>query len=143
MRRFVFFLSLALVFGGSVFADNIRSSQSDARKVILTGTVYDINHAVIVSSEVVAQSEMKQFRAITNSEGIYKFELPFASYSIEANAAGFCPRRVDLFRPRKSLMQRPLDFVLEVKDNDRPCRQKTMIRKEPPKKPEPYRSIAE
>jgi len=90
-----------------------------------------------------AQSEMKQFRAITNSEGIYKFELPFASYSIEANAAGFCPRRVDLFRPRKSLMQRPLDFVLEVKDNDRPCRQKTMIRKEPPKKPEPYRSIAE
>ena len=142
MRRCLIFLSLALVFGGSVLTDSVLSSQSEAKKVILTGTVYDMNHAVIVSSEVVAQSEMKQYRAMTNDEGVYKFELPLDSYSIEANAAGFCPRRVDLFRPRKSLMQRPLDFVLEVKDNDQPCKQAT-IEKETERRSELFVRIAE
>jgi hypothetical protein len=30
----------------------------------------------------------------------------------------------------RDLMQRRLDFVLQVKDNDQPCKQKTMIEKE-------------
>ena len=142
VRRFALFLSLALAFGGSFFAGSARSSQSEAKRVILTGTVYDTNHAAIASSEVVALSESNLYRTTTNDDGAFKFELPLAGYRIEANAPGFCPRRIDLFRPRKSSMQRPLDFVLEVKDNDRPCKQKTML-KPPEKKPEPFRRIAE
>ena len=142
VRRFALFLSLALVFGGSFFAGSVRSSQSEGKRVILTGTVYDTNHAAIFSSEVVALGERNLYRTTTNEEGAFRFELPLAGYRIEANAPGFCPRRIDLFRPRKSLMQRPLDFVLEVKDNDRPCKQKTML-KPPKKKPEPFRRIAE
>jgi len=143
MTRFLLFLSFALVLGSAVFADRVRSSESEARKVILTGKVYDTNHAVIIFSEVVAQSETRVYKTMTSEEG-YKFELPPARYSIEANAAGFCPRHVDLFRVVNSARQRPLDFVLEVKDNDRPCKQKTRLRKEPlERRPEDFRRIAE
>ena len=133
--------------------------------MVLTGTVYDTNHAVIVSSEIVARSSGgKEYQATTNTEGGYQIDLPQDVYRIDANAPGFCPKRVEMFRVRKSslvverlsiltmpVLQRPLDFVLEVPPSEtpgllgyRPCKQETMIKKEPPTRhPELFRSIAE
>jgi hypothetical protein len=165
MRRFVFFVSSTLVLTCTLFAQSTSSSQSVAKKVLLTGTVYDVNGAVIISSQVVARSSRgEEFQTTTNTEGIYQLELPPDVYKIEANAPGFCPKKVEMFRVRKSsqvverlsartmpVLQKQLDFVLEVSPSDtpwltgeRPCKQKTMIKKEPKiRKPELFRSIAE
>jgi hypothetical protein len=132
MKRLVF-ISFALILAGAVLTNPGRSSQASARRVLLTGTVYDVNHAVIIWSEVTAQNaEGKNFWAVTNDEGVYKIELPLDEYRIEANAPGFCPKRIDLMRTRKSPAQKPLDFVLEMTQSDRPCAQKTIIRKPSP-----------
>jgi len=142
MKRFLLFVWLALILAGAVLGT--PSGASQGKNLILIGTVYDPNHAVIANSEVVAQNfEGIEYSAVTNDEGVYKFELPFATYKIEANASGFCPRRVDVLRVHNSPTQK-LDFVLEIKQGDRPCRQKTMIKNErPTRKPELFRSIAE
>lgn len=142
-------LLIALILAGSVLANTTSTFQAKVTKGVLTGTVYDRNHAVIMNSEVVARSpEEKEYWATTNSEGVYKFELPLATYRIEANAPGFCPRRVEQFKMRNS---RPglLDFVLEEKPamglleldgsgnvirelgrRGRQCPQQTMIKRE-------------
>jgi hypothetical protein len=166
MKNFPLFLSLVLILTCAAFGQTSSSSETGGGPgVLLTGTVYDTNHAVIVSSEILARgSGGKEYRATTNTEGIYKIELPLDVYRIEANAPGFCPKRVEMFRVRKSslvverlstlimpVVQRPLDFVLEVPPGDtpgllgyRPCKQETMIKKEPPTRhAELFRSIAE
>ena len=163
MKNFPRFLSLVLILTCAAFGQTSSSSQTGGPGVLLTGTVYDTNHAVIVSSEIVARSSGgKEYQAKTNTEGVYKIQLPEDVYKIEANAAGFCPKRVDLFRVRKSslvverlstppVLQGPLDFVLEVPPNDtpgllgyRPCKQESMIKKEPPtRRQELFRSIAD
>jgi type 1 fimbria pilin len=142
MKLLLLVLSLALILAGAVLSTTSGASQG--KKLILTGTVYDPNHAVVFNSEVVAQNfEGKEYSTLTNDEGVYKFEIPFATYKIEANASGFCPNRVEVLRVRNSRTQR-LDFVLEIRQGDRPCAQKTMIKKEQPiRKPELFRSIAE
>ena len=149
MKRLLVLL-FALILAGAGFADTRRSSPAKPLKPILAGTVYDTNHAAIAFGEVVAQSlEGKEYWATTNDEGVYKFELPSGTYRIEANAPGFCPKRVELFKIRNS-RPGPLDFVLEVtksavldiEGRGRPCPQKTMIRKEQPRKQD-RKSIAE
>ncbi|MDX6445021.1 MAG: hypothetical protein QOH71_2095 [Blastocatellia bacterium] len=138
-------ISFGLILAGAGLANPGRSSQASARRVLLTGTVYDVNHAVIVWSEVTAQNaEGKNFWAVTNDEGVYKIELPLDEYRIEANALAFCPKRIDLVRMLKSPAQKPLDFVLEMTQSDRPCAQKTMIEKASPgSKQGPPKNIAE
>jgi len=145
MKRFLLFILFALILAGSVIGRNGSSSRAIGAKLTLTGIVYDSNHAVIAGSQVVAQDfEGKEYSALTNDEGAYKLELPFGTYKIEANASGFCPKRVDVLRVYRSLTVKPLDFVLQFNDGDRPCPQKTMIKKEPNvRKPEIFRSIAE
>lgn len=142
MKRFLIFLSFALILAGAVPGKTSGAFQD--RKLILTGTVYDTNHAVVAYSQVVAQSlEGKEYWTTANDAGVYKFEIPLARYKIEANAPGFCPRRVGLFGLSNSGTQRPIDLVLEVR-SDQPCAQKTMIKREhPTRKPELFRSIAE
>jgi hypothetical protein len=164
MKNFPVFLSLVLILTCAAFGQTSSSSQTSGTAV-LTGTVYDTNHAVIVSSEIVARSSGgEEYQARTNTEGVYKIELPLDVYRIEANAPGFCPKRVEMYRVRKSsrlverlstrtmpVLQRPLDFVLEVPPSDtagllgyRPCKQESMIKKEPPTRhAELFRSIAE
>lgn len=144
MKRLLF-ISFALILAGAVLTNPGRSSQASSRRVRLTGTVYDVNHAVVVWGEVTAQNgEGKNFWAVTNDEGVYKFELPLDEYRIEANAPGFCPKRIDLVRMRKPPEQKPLDFVLEMTQSDRPCAQKTMIKKASPRsKQGPPKNIAE
>src|SRR6476469_7241500 len=98
MKRLLLLL-VALILAGTVLANASGTSQTKVTKGILTGTVYDPNHAVIMSAEVVARSpEGKDYWATTNSEGVYRFELPLATYRIEENAPGFCPKRVEVFR---------------------------------------------
>jgi hypothetical protein len=129
---------------GAVVANPGSSSQATVKRIVLTGTVYDRNHAVIVSSQITAQNpEGKNFWAVTNNEGVYRFEIPLDEYRIEANAPGFCPWRIALVRALKTSMPKPLDFVLEMEQSDRPCAQKTMIKKAPPRGKELPRHIAE
>lgn len=147
MKRFVLFLLIALILTCAVPGQTGRSSQNVDKKVILSGTVYDIHGSVIAFSEVVARSSSgKDYQATTNTEGIYKIELPPDVYKIEANAPGFCPTRAEMFRVRYSPFITALfDVVLEVSEGDRPCKQKTMLKKQEPKirKPEISRSIAD
>jgi hypothetical protein len=146
MKRFVFFISIALVLTCTVLGQTGGLPKDYEARVVLTGAVYDPNGAVIVLGDVMARSLAgKEYQAATNTEGIYKIELPLDVYKIEVNAPGFCPKRVEMFRVRKStLLQRPLDFVLEISQGDRPCKQQTMIKKQPTiRKPEIFRSIAE
>lgn len=145
MKRLLF-LFFALLLAGAVVANTGRSSEAKAAKTILFGTIYDTNHAVIANAQVVAQSfEGKEFWATSNTEGAYKIELPSGRYKVEANSPGFCPRQVAIVGDGRSTLQRPLDLVLELQDGDRPCKQKTMIKKEPrpTRKPQLFRSIAE
>ena len=151
MKRFSLLLSLGLILAGTMSGQIGGSSQNVDKKVVLTGKVYDINGAVIMSSQVVAgNSAGKEYRATTNDEGVYKIELPIDIYAIKVDAPGFCPSRVRFFRLRNSPSGvMPYDFVLDVSDGDRPCKQKSLIEKEPKKqerkirKPEIFRSIAE
>lgn len=152
MKGYVLILSSTLVLTCAVFAQSTGSpSQNTDKKVILTGTVYDTNGAVIPFSHVLAQNSAgKEYRTMTNDEGIYKIVLAIDIYAIKVDAPGFCPSRVRFFRVRKSPSgATPFDVVLEVADGDQPCKEKTMIDREPKKqerkirKPEIFRSIAE
>ena len=158
MKRLLVLL-FSLILAGAVLGDGWCPSQAKLLKPILTGTVYDTNHAVIVSGEVVAQSpEGKEYWATTNEQGAYRFQLPPGTYRIEANAPGFCPKRVDVFRIlsyaptcSRCKSQPGLDFVLEEKPPSalldlegriKRCPQQTMIKKEQPRKQD-RKSIAE
>jgi hypothetical protein len=138
-------ISFVIVMAVAVPAIPGPSSPAQVKKIQLTGRVFDANHAVIVFSEVTAQNaEGKNYWAVTNEEGVYKFELPLDEYRVEANAPGFCPKRIDLVRMRKPPAQKPLDFVLDMTQSDRPCAQKTMIKKASPRsKQGPPKNIAE
>jgi hypothetical protein len=144
MKRLLLFMSLATVLAGTLQANPRRSSAANPKQLLVKGRVYDRNHALILSSEVTAQNAAgKNFRAVADGDGAYKIELPLDEYRIEANAPGFCPQRFDLVRVQKSAVQKPLDFVLEMAQSDRPCAQQTMIKKAPRGKQGIPRSIAE
>ena len=151
MRRSILLLAFALILAGAISGQTRSSAQSDDKKIVLRGTVYDTNGSVIPSSHVVAQNSAgKEYRATTNGEGVYKIELPIDIYAIKVDAQGFCSSRVRFFRVRNSPSGATShDVVLEVADGDRPCKEKTMIDKEPKKKerkirkPEIFWSIAE
>jgi len=146
----------------TAFGQSTDTPPAVRTKVLLTGTVYDMNGAVILHAQLLARGvQGREYQAITNTDGVYEIELPVDVYKIEANAAGFCPKRVEIFRVRKPsalgdahvmpTAQKPLDFVLDVPPSEtpgvvgyRPCKQKTMIKEEPQiRKPEIFRSIAE
>ena len=56
MKFSLLFLSFALILTGRVIRSKPAGASQGPTKVVLTGTVYDTNHAVILSSEVVARS---------------------------------------------------------------------------------------
>jgi len=144
MKRLVL-LSFIFILAGAASADASRSSQARPRKIVVFGTIYDPNHAVIAYAQVVAQSfEGKEYWATSNDQGAYRIELPLARYKVEANSPGFCPRRVGFIGGRDSKMQTPFDLILEIETSERPCREKSLIKKErPQRRPELFRSIAE
>ena|SRR5437588_2133876 len=119
-------LNALLLTGLSAPAQKGEPSNVAPATAVVLGTVYDSNRAVIVGARVVARDLFKHdFEATTDGEGVYHFELPHGVYRIEANAEGFCPRRIDNFR---SFLGQ-LDFTLLVKQSAHRCQQDTMIRK--------------
>jgi hypothetical protein len=115
--------------GLSVPAQQPEQSQVHPATSLVLGTVYDSNRAVIVGARVVARDLFKHdFEATTDDAGVYHFELPHGVYRIEANAEGFCPKRIGDFR---SFLGQ-LDFNLVIKESGRRCQQETMIKKASP-----------
>ncbi len=137
-------ISLVMVSTGGAMVGRGSWSRARAMKIVVTGRVYDRNHALIVLSEVTAENaDGKNYRAMVDGEGVYKIELPLDEYRIEANAPGFCPRRFNLVRAQKQAGKKSLDFVLEMAQSDRPCAQQSMIKKAPRAKPGIPKNIAE
>jgi len=56
-------------------------------------------HSVIFRARVVARDpDGKDYETETNSEGVYSFDVPAGIYKVEANAEGFCSKRIDNFK---------------------------------------------
>src|ERR1700704_6669872 len=103
MKLWILFLSFTLILTCTAFGQSAGPSPASTPRVVLTGTVYDVNGSVILHAELLARSFAgKEYQAETNTEGVYKLELPLDVYKIEANAPGFCSKRVEAFRVRKS-----------------------------------------
>ena len=67
---------LVLILGVTVLAK--------AQEVILTGTIYDFQGAVIPNSKIVATNKnSKVFKTTTNEDGIYKLKLKPGIYAIQ------------------------------------------------------------
>jgi hypothetical protein len=161
MNRCLRFLLFGLILAATTFAQSNKTSLD--KKVMLSGRVYDANGSVVMGSDVLARSrDGNDYQARTNDEGIYNIELPVGIYKVEANANGFCPKRVELVFAQKLVQpknrnlsvlnsvqeQKSVDFVLEMASPATPgtigpglCKQKTMIKKELPKRI--FRSIAD
>jgi hypothetical protein len=165
MNRCLRFLLFGLILTGTISGQGGSSSQGLEKKVMLSGRVYDTNGAVVMGSDVLARDRDGQdYRGRTNSEGIYKIKLPIGIYKIEANANGFCPKRVARAFAGEAVaagnrtfkLRNPgpnegtLNFVLEVATTVTPetigprCKQRTMIKKDPRKtRPDVFRNIAD
>jgi len=77
---------LVLMFGLVVFSN----AQNSEKVFLLSGTVYDVNKAVIVVAKITVESENgKKFNTVSNDEGVYKLSLPFGKYTIEFQKDGF------------------------------------------------------
>ena len=125
MNRVLQLFTIALLMAPVGVAQRQPSSQTTPPKTILLGTLYDSNHAVIVGGQVVARdADGQDFEATTNGEGVYSFEVPAGIYKIEANADGFCPKRVEKFKATDGV----LDLVLLVRDRMKPCKQRSMLK---------------
>ena len=125
---------IALFLTSAVYGQNRKSLHYDDETMTLTGTVYDVNGAVIVSGvRVVAYSlEGNEYAAPTNNEGIYTIHLPFSTYKVEAWAPGFCRTQIERFTVVNSTNGKmSLDFVLNVAGAEQPgCgRHETQFRK--------------
>lgn len=141
MKRVVQLLTVALLLVPAGVAQQQPRFPSNPPKTILLGTVYDVNHAFIFRAHIVARdSDGQEYEATTNSEGVYYFDVPAGIYKVEANAEGFCPKRIDDFK----LTTGVLDFVLVLPEENKPCKQRSMLKQSPPNRlPDYLRGIAE
>src|SRR5437763_7363188 len=125
MKRVVQLLTVALLLAPAGVAQQQPRFPTNPPKMILLGTVYDMYHSVIFRARVIARdSDGKDYETETNSEGVYYFDVPAGIYKVEANAEGFCPKRIDSFR----LTTAVLDFVLVESESTKPCKQRTMLK---------------
>src|SRR5215203_4041622 len=88
---------------------------TNAQTVLLTGTVYDLNGAVIPGTKVTAKDKSgKTYSAIpSNDEGVYTIPLPAGVYTLEfiaANFHGFTVKEYRIYKAIKGKMS--LDIVL-------------------------------
>ncbi|MFN2577368.1 MAG: carboxypeptidase-like regulatory domain-containing protein [Pyrinomonadaceae bacterium] len=145
MRRVIQVLTVALLLAHAGLAQRQQPFPANRPKTILLGTVYDIHHSVILRAQIVARdTEGHDYEATTNGEGVYSFDVPVGIYEVEANADGFCPRRVSDFKATDGV----LDFVLMVRGEIKPCKQRSMLKPLPTerqaiRRPNPLRGIAE
>jgi hypothetical protein len=88
--------------------------QSSNKVFSLSGTVYDINKAVVVGAEItVNNTKGKIHKARTNDSGEYEIVLPIGSYTITFNQNGFKTLRV-INLEVNSEIKKNLDVTLEV-----------------------------
>ena len=138
-------LSITLVLSAGSLALR-ATAQNDQPLGVLTGTVYDINGAVISRSRVFAYGLTgSQYEATTSGEGVYRIQAPPDVYTIVATAPGFCLKRMSRFRLIKTTAgQLALDVVLEVADERKPCAVDNMPARKPTNKTQKQsRPIAE
>jgi len=141
MKRVVQLLTVALLLVPAGVAQQQPRFPSNPPRTILLGTVYDMYHSVIFRARVVARdSDGQEYEATTNIEGVYYFDVQAGIYKVEANAEGFCTKRIDNFKLTTGL----LDFVLVMPEDNKPCKQRSML-KQPPlgRPPDILRGIAE
>lgn len=144
MKRVVPLLTVAFLLVTAGVAQQPPRFPGNPPRTILLGTVYDMYHSVIFRAHVVARdSDGQDYEATTNSEGVYSFDVPAGIYKVEANAEGFCPKRIDRF----NLTTGVLDFVLVGTEGMKPCKQRSMLKPIPTeqdiRRPDPLRGIAE
>jgi hypothetical protein len=141
MKRVVQLLTVALLLVPAGVAQQQPRFPGNPPKTILLGTVYDMYHSVIFRAHIVARdSDDQEYEAMTNIEGVYYFDVPAGIYKVEANAEGFCPKRIDNFKLTTGL----LDFVLVVPEDNKPCKQRSMLKQSAPNRPpDILRGIAE
>lgn len=108
---FAKFTILLLVVLGS-----FENSRAQNQRFSLEGRVFDPAGATIVGAKVTLQNSRQNFEAVTNSDGIYKFEnLPEGSYSIEASSAGFAVfRSQDIAIPLKNNQRFDIRLSIEI-----------------------------
>jgi hypothetical protein len=110
---------LVLIFSLIIIANAQHASNIQEKlkqKMILTGAVFDKNGAVILDAKIVAyQNGGTKYEFNTNTDGIYKTELPLAIYQIEISASGFCTSKIENYRVVNSTYNKmSSDVVLEV-----------------------------
>ncbi len=92
----------------------LASGQSSSKVFSLSGTVYDINKAVVIDTEITAKNTKgKIYKARTNNNGEYKIFLPIGSYTITFNQDGFKVLNVINFEVNSEI-KKNLDVTLEV-----------------------------
>ncbi|MBA3633205.1 MAG: carboxypeptidase regulatory-like domain-containing protein [Acidobacteria bacterium] len=113
LRILVLIFSLVII-ANAQCASNIQ--EKSKQKMILTGAVFDKNGAVILDAKIVAyQNDGTKYESSTNTDGIYKTELPLAIYQIEISANGFCTSKIKNYRVVNSTYNKmSLDVVLGV-----------------------------
>ena len=99
--------ALVLIIGLVVF--------TNAQTVLLTGTVYDLNGAVVAGTKVTAKDMFgKTYSTLPgNDEGVYTIPLPAGVYTLEFKAAnfhGFTVKKYRVYKAFKGKMS--LDVVL-------------------------------
>lgn len=88
---------------------------------VLGGVVYDSSGAVIENAQIsFRNSENKETLIRTDKEGSYKIELENGIYSIEINAVGFKPFKIEKYKANGTRNGLKFDVVLEVKSCDDP-----------------------
>jgi hypothetical protein len=94
----------------------LTTAEAASRKILLTGTIFDSNGALIPSATVTAKAQDgKEYTVITNGDGEYELLLSLGKYRIQATGFGCCIRVIEdyqIVNADKNKMS--LDLVLTV-----------------------------
>ncbi len=95
--QILFLMFFLFVFANAQYVSKVQ--EKPEQKMTLTGAVFDKNGAVILNAKIVAyRSDGTKFESNTDTDGIYKIELPLAVYKIEVSANGFCNSKFDSYQ---------------------------------------------
>lgn len=100
-------LVLILCFTGLIYSQSNKTFK-------LKGTVYDINRARVVGTEILVKNkDEKVFKTRTNDSGEYEIILPIGSYNVEFTTIGFKTLIVNGLTVNSEI-KKDLDVTLEV-----------------------------
>lgn len=97
-----------------IFFSALAFGQPPAKNFTLSGTIFDLNEAVVLSAEVAIRDEAgKSYRAPLDNRGRYRILLPAGVYTLEATAIGYRTTRVSRIVGEAGA-KRELDVTLMV-----------------------------